>query len=159
MRRSALVACACLLGLSIAVRMRWSQAPAVSPLDCPRVVMIDTAKGSRLACDDDPTLASCGPLRAGLRYRGCEPVGVVPGALLAARGLPIDLALAGETDLRALPGIGPGLARRIVEGRTRGPFCRIDDLGRVPGLGDKRRAALANRVSFHDPRCPLIDAR
>ena len=48
----------------------------------------------------------------------------------------LDLNLATIGDLELLPGIGPALARRIVEDRARGGAYRaVDDLTRVPGIG------------------------
>jgi len=54
----------------------------------------------------------------------------------APAGAPIDVNRASEPALRRLPGIGPALAARIVEGR---PFAALEDLARVRGL---RRATL-----------------
>jgi competence protein ComEA len=48
----------------------------------------------------------------------------------------VDLNAAGEAELGKLPGIGPAKARAIVEDRKRrGPFRRVEDLERVPGIG------------------------
>jgi beta-lactamase superfamily II metal-dependent hydrolase len=47
----------------------------------------------------------------------------------------VDLNTASEDELRTLPGIGPVLARRIVEGR---PYRSVDDLSSVPEMGKKR---------------------
>lgn len=47
---------------------------------------------------------------------------------------PIDINRATEQELRQLPGIGPTLARRIIEAR---PFQRVEDLRRVRGIGAK----------------------
>lgn len=50
----------------------------------------------------------------------------------------IDLNSADEAQLDLLPGIGPGLARRIVENRSRvGLFDSIDNLQRVTGIGPR----------------------
>jgi competence protein ComEA len=50
---------------------------------------------------------------------------------------PLDLNRATRDDLERLPGIGPGLAARIVDARERrGPFGSVDDLRRVHGIGD-----------------------
>ena len=50
----------------------------------------------------------------------------------------LDVNLATEEDFERLPGIGPVLARRIVEYRkTRGAFQDIDQLRRVKGIGKK----------------------
>jgi competence protein ComEA len=49
---------------------------------------------------------------------------------------PIDLNRADPAELARLPGIGPVLARRIVEERERrGGFRRLEDLLEVPGVG------------------------
>lgn len=51
--------------------------------------------------------------------------------------------------LEQLPGIGPTIARRIVEHRERyGPFTGLQDLRRVDGIGAKKAAALAPYVRF-----------
>ena len=56
---------------------------------------------------------------------------------------PLDLNRATERDLERLPGIGPGLATRIIETRTRrGIFGSVDELRRVRGIGDATLARL-----------------
>jgi competence protein ComEA len=47
-------------------------------------------------------------------------------------------------DLEALPGIGPVLARRIIEGR---PYRSVEDLARVKGIGKKRLEEIRPFVS------------
>jgi competence protein ComEA len=50
----------------------------------------------------------------------------------------VDLNTARWAELAQLPGIGEGLARRIVESRQRdGPFVDHEDLRRVRGIGPK----------------------
>lgn len=59
----------------------------------------------------------------------------------------VDLNRADPAALEALPGIGPVLARRIVEHRERiGPFTSPDDLLAVPGIGPGLLSRLAPRV-------------
>ncbi|MCI0693186.1 helix-hairpin-helix domain-containing protein [candidate division KSB1 bacterium] len=56
----------------------------------------------------------------------------------------LDLNMAVEADLVRLPGIGPVMAKRIVEYRqAHGPFKRLDDLRQVKGIGAKTYAKLA----------------
>ncbi|MBA4392924.1 MAG: hypothetical protein C0407_05170, partial [Desulfobacca sp.] len=53
-------------------------------------------------------------------------------------GRPIPLNRATAEDLDRLPGIGPGLARRIVEFReTRAGFSTLDELKEVKGIKEK----------------------
>ncbi len=60
------------------------------------------------------------------------------GAKKALPEGPIDLNQADIADLQRLPGIGAGLAQRIVDERDRRPFTKVDDLRRVSGIGVKR---------------------
>ena len=58
----------------------------------------------------------------------------VSEALSAADGK-LDLNTADAAELETLPGIGPALARRIVEHReVYGPFARIEELTAVSGI-------------------------
>lgn len=67
--------------------------------------------------------------------------GVGPGASAAAG--PISLSSATLEQLDALDGVGPGLAQKIIDYRTQqGGFRSIDELGEVPGIGDKRLESL-----------------
>lgn len=64
----------------------------------------------------------------------------------------VDLDTAPDSLLVSLPGIGPALARRIVEDRGRhGPFGSLDALTRVPGIGAKTAERLRPRVTFSFP--------
>jgi comEA protein len=57
---------------------------------------------------------------------------------------PLDLNAAAEAELVRLPGIGPVMAKRIVEYRQKhGPFKRLEDLRKVKGIGAKTYAKLA----------------
>lgn len=58
-------------------------------------------------------------------------------------GRPVDLNRADPTILEQLPGIGPGRARAIAAAR---PFARVEDLGRVPGIGPRTLERLRGRV-------------
>lgn len=60
-------------------------------------------------------------------------------------GQPIDPNTATVDEIMLLPGVGEVLAERIVEGR---PYKSIDDLRRVPGLGDKVFAKLKESLQI-----------
>lgn len=61
---------------------------------------------------------------------------------------PMDINTAESTELASLPGIGPVLARRIVEEReVRGPFRSIDDLRRVRGIGPRLLRQIERRAT------------
>jgi competence protein ComEA len=71
---------------------------------------------------------------------GSAATGAAPGGL-------VDLNSAGVAELDALPGIGPVLAQRIVDHRSReGPFRSVDQLDDVPGIGPAIAAELAELV-------------
>lgn len=56
---------------------------------------------------------------------------------------PISLSTATPDQLDQLDGVGPGLAQKIIEYRTQhGGFRSVDELGEVPGIGEKRLESL-----------------
>jgi competence protein ComEA len=64
------------------------------------------------------------------------PKALEPTAPLPQQGGRIDINRASAEELETLPGIGPVLARRIVEDReANGPYVSVDDLERVNGIG------------------------
>ncbi|RWR20947.1 ComEA family DNA-binding protein [Microbacterium enclense] len=76
---------------------------------------------------------------------GAEPPAAAGGGT-AASG-PLDLNTATREQLDGLPRIGPALADRILAWRDEnGRFTSVDDLGSVPGIGDKMLANLRDLV-------------
>lgn len=58
-------------------------------------------------------------------------------------GAPIDLNRASAAELALLPGVGPKLARDIIDARARnGRFPSVDALDGVRGIGPKKLAKL-----------------
>lgn len=50
----------------------------------------------------------------------------------------IDINRAGSEELQELPGVGPSLARKIVEFREKnGPYQSVDELLKIRGIGEK----------------------
>jgi competence protein ComEA len=78
---------------------------------------------------------------------GPDDAAAAPGGA-GGHGGRVDLNAATAGELDALPGIGPVLAQRIVDHRSRnGPFRSIDQLEDVPGIGPAIAAELARMVA------------
>jgi competence protein ComEA len=74
--------------------------------------------------------------------------GVAGGAKPGAAGAKVSLAQASQEQLEELDGIGPTLAKRILEYRdANGGFRSLDDLKQVDGIGEKRFESLSEAVS------------
>ena len=60
---------------------------------------------------------------------------------------PININTANEKELDTLPGIGPAIARRIVEYRSSQPFTKIEDIMQVKGIGEKKFAKIKELIT------------
>jgi len=97
------------------------------------------ASGLGEAGDVDSALAVAESAYAAERRRG----------VALAVGERIDPNRADEAELDRLPGVGPALARAIVDSRREeGPFRSLRDLERVPGLGSIRVRRLASHLAL-----------
>jgi competence protein ComEA len=95
---------------------------------------------TRVGDGDRVHLPRKGEASAGAPAATVGGAGATPGP---TRPQVLDLNAAGAEELEALPGVGPALARAIVEHRTRnGRFRTVDDLVDVPGIGPAKLAAL-----------------
>ncbi|WP_443053461.1 helix-hairpin-helix domain-containing protein [Streptomyces sp. NBC_00285] len=72
---------------------------------------------------------------------------VTGGGPVGAAAAPVSLNTATVEQLDTLPGVGPVLARHILDYRTQhGGFRSVDELREVNGIGDRRFADLRNLV-------------
>jgi competence protein ComEA len=109
------------------------------PLRPPPAVAGATGAAAR----SGPATASAGgSAAAGLRAGAAAPAaGGAPAA-------PVNLNTATLEQLDTLDGVGPGIAQRILDYREQhGGFRRAEELGEVPGIGDKRLATLLPLVT------------
>jgi competence protein ComEA len=66
-----------------------------------------------------------------------------------AAAAPVDLNMADQKALESLPGIGPALAKKIMEGR---PFQSVDDLSRIKGMNKSKIDAIKDKVTVAAPK-------
>jgi competence protein ComEA len=67
--------------------------------------------------------------------------------MLAILLLIINLNTATPAELQRLPGIGPALAKRIVDFREkRHGFRRVEELLAIPGISEKKWKAIRDKV-------------
>lgn len=91
------------------------------------------------------------------------PVGAAESHRLSGRPQPVDLNRATAADLDHLPGVGPVLAKRMVEYRMSvGRFHAVEDLRAVKGIGKKKFERLkpfvtvtASRVQDEGKKGPI----
>jgi competence protein ComEA len=115
-------------GAGIAID-RWRRA---NPEQAERLEALDRVPAARAAPAPSPTTPRA--VRPPRPLAEAAPSGTIP---------PLDLNRADQEDLERLPGIGPGLAARIIDSRSRrGVFGSVDDLRRVRGIGETTLARL-----------------
>ena len=82
---------------------------------------------------------------AGKEVAPSKPVPAAPPAAAA----PVDLNMADQKALESLPGIGPALAKKIMEGR---PYQNVDDLSRIKGMNKSKIDAIKDKVTVTAPK-------
>ena len=83
------------------------------------------------------------------RARPGAPAAASTTATTPAEGQPIYLNTATLEQLDTLSGIGPTTAQKILDFREeRGGFGSVEELGEIPGIGDKRLATLREEVTL-----------
>ncbi len=136
------------IDLNRADRVQLELLPDIGPNLARNIEEYRRAKGSFRSVDELKNVSGIGDARLGtLRpwvYVENEEEAPAPARAESSRPdkganltRPVDVNRAGEEELQRLPGIGPTLARRIVEARRVAPFRSVDDLRRVRGIGVK----------------------
>lgn len=129
--------------------------------DLTRLARVGPALAQRIVSDRDAH-GPFGSLDGLDRVPGIGPVllqAIAPhvsfsgsGGATARAGDPVTrvrVNTATQEELATLPGIGPTLAAAIIDVRTRtGPFRRVEDLQRVPGIGERTVERLRERVQL-----------
>lgn len=140
--------------------------PGSAPTSCGRWVQVGGPVAPLLCLDRRPAtrLRRAGVSRACLRRHPprrlragdrLQNVGTatcqrrrMTAAAIVTLGLPVDVNRAGIAELATLPGVGPGLARRIRNHRRRnGPFRRPADLLEVRGIGRRLLSRIRSRLT------------
>ena len=129
----------------------WVQvAPPEGPLACldgPPAAALIRRGVSRRCAGDAGWLARLRPGDAVSRGPAPCRVSRMDAERLALLGLPVDLARGDAAELATLPGVGPGLAARIVaHRRDAGGYRQVEDLLGVRGLGPGLLRRLRSRV-------------
>lgn len=85
--------------------------------------------------------------------QGTAAQGAAGGAQAgAAKSLPegmVNINTADEKELDKLPGVGPAMAKRIVEYRTEnGAFQAPEEIKRVKGIGDAKYEKMKDKIAL-----------
>lgn len=168
--RKALLYLSGLLCLGVAVRVvgavREEPAPAESRAALARqIAAVDQARREGRAGQSKRAREQRRGQGSGARARDTLRPSPTPNARRLRRSLepppqslagPLDVDTASAATLELLPGIGPALARRIVEDRERrGTFGSLEGLEQVRGIGPRTARALSERVTFSGARRPI----
>jgi competence protein ComEA len=137
------------IDLNRAGRNELLQLPGVGPTLADRIVDVRDSQGGFRSADDLRSVSGIGParlerLRPWVRGDG-DVSAVVPRSSSITTTSKKSDALIGQIDvnqanteeLQSLPGVGPKMAQRIIDERSKRPFISVDDLRRVSGIGPK----------------------
>ena len=149
------------IDLNKATKSELMQVPGIGPQLAERIVLDREERGQFRNVDDlnrvdgigDATLNKIRPWLAVQNVDEViqpERLTRKPAAATPQAANRININTATLEQLNSLPNIGPVLAQRIIEERTKKPFTSVEDLRRVSGIGPKRIEALRERVTFTD---------
>jgi competence protein ComEA len=75
--------------------------------------------------------------------------GSLPAAYKVTLGIPLSLNTASQSELEAIPHIGPSLAGKIINHRSRnGPFTAVEQIKSLPGVGNVRYVQIKPYVTI-----------
>lgn len=118
-----------------------------------QIARVDSTRAERRV-PERRTKTRSRPSRPKAEAAAAEPSGAPSVALVL-----VDLDAASVEAIERLPGVGPALAKRIVQNRdSAGPFGHLDALCGVRGIGPGLAKKLRPLVTFTGPRRPLVDA-
>ncbi len=116
------------LAALVLVGRRAALSDAAASPSSAQPVLVSPALGDATAADGDSAIDGVDGVDGATVGRACE--------FLPDGAVMVDINRATEEELRKLPGIGPGRARKIVELRVRlGRFKTVEDLARIKGFG------------------------
>lgn len=124
--------------------------PSVVPSRCDAIAEV----AGNLVCDEALVVPdACGVVHVlqpgdSLDPARCSAPGRMEPDALAALDIPVDPNVDDARTLASLPGVGPVLARRIVQGR---PYANAEALLAVKGIGPRTLARIRPRLRFVDP--------
>ncbi len=115
-----------------------------------RVEQAIAACGGALPQADLSNVNLAQPLRDGMQVRVPErPNADGSAAHLAETDGIIHINTADEKKLDELPGVGPVMAKRIVEYRNEhGPFESVEDLAKIRGIGAEKLARIKEKAEL-----------
>lgn len=87
-----------------------------------------------------------GEQQAAAASSGADSGAVAASGAGSSSGL-VNINTASAAELQTLSGIGPSMAQSIIDERSKnGPFASVDDLMRVPGIGEKKLAKIKDCI-------------
>lgn len=108
---------------------------------------LDGLNQARFLMDGEQVVVGAPAPAAGPAPPDAGTTGAAGTGAAGAPAAPVSLNTATVEQLQTLPGVGPVLARRIVDYRTRhGGFRSVDQLREVSGIGERRFADLRSLV-------------
>lgn len=125
------------IDLNRADRSELMQVPGIGPGRADAIIAQRNANGEFGTPNDLDRVKGVGPklleqIKPHVIVNGTPPTKSTSTGKLKPGDPPLDINAVPETELQRLPGIGPAMAKRIVEAR---PFTSVNDLDRVKGIG------------------------